>query len=120
MKRGRISISVVLSLLIVMFLMIMGCSSSDNAVVLVTPGTESVPVFAGNYISGTNGKTIPSIWTVTEGGGILTPLNGDRLDDESAYSPAVSYGGKIYTAGAFSDGTNPIPCYWTVTGEDTM
>jgi len=66
MNRGRISISVVLSLLMLMFLIVSGCSSSDDALLPAISGTVTGDVKSGVAIY-LSGASISSTTTDADG-----------------------------------------------------
>jgi hypothetical protein len=76
--------------------------------------------FAGYYSDGT--KTIPSIWIGERTASEYTriDLSGDETHNAMAYSPVVTSGGFVYTAGSYFDGTKLVPCYWTVKGNTAV
>ncbi|PKN95915.1 MAG: hypothetical protein CVU43_23415, partial [Chloroflexi bacterium HGW-Chloroflexi-5] len=84
---------------------------SNGSVTIANLIIKAIPAFSGYYNNGT--KDIPCFWTGTT----RTDLEGDIGATHSAYaySPTVSSGGTIYTAGSYYDGTKYIPCYWAGT-----
>ena len=126
MNRGRISISVVLSLLMLMFLIVSGCSSSDDALLPAISGTVTGDVKSGVAIY-LSGASISSTTTDADGNysfrgranGTYTVIPVLAGYTFSPVSAAFTVSGANVTGKNFTATANTAPTY-SISGTVTV